>query len=80
MSARTNYTARVTRLTVVPDGEALFSELATEISIKDDAGGEFLTVAQDTGQGHAEIRISPEEWPAIRRAINRLIPQCREAS
>lgn len=70
---------RVTRVHVVPQGDVLFSEQAFQVEITDDAGGEYVIVtgealnALDSGQ----IAINPDEWPTLRRAINRMVKECR---
>lgn len=72
------YETRVTRVHVLPKGDQLFSELATIVELDDEAGGEFVIVRQqDDHETHQCIRISPEEWPAIRDAIDTAIKQCR---
>lgn len=63
------YTTRCTAITVLPEGDKVFSEMATEISIVDEGGGEFIEVTQLGGT----IRVDPKEWPAIRSAINRMM-------
>lgn len=71
---------RYTRLTVLPEGEPIFSEMATHISIEDDASGEYVRLTQyneTTGKG-GHIDINPEEWPAIRDAINIMVVVCRK--
>ena len=68
---------RVTQIVVCPQGEPLYSDAATTVQITDEAGGEFVEVSQDA-QGQGKIWINPEEWPALRSAINRLIKQCRD--
>ena len=70
---------RITQLVVCPQGEPLFSEMATAIKITDEAGGEFVEVSQN-GPGLGKIWINPEEWPALRAAINRQIKKCRDAA
>lgn len=70
---------RVTQLVVVPEGEPLFSEMATTIEITDEAGGgEFVLVSQVGRVDVGKITINPEEWPALRAAINRLVRHCRD--
>lgn len=64
---------RVTRLHVLPEGEALFSEQAYTVEIDDEAGGEFVVVSDCEGK----IRLNPEEWPALRNAINHMVKECR---
>lgn len=69
--------ARVTRIVLVPDGEPLFSETATTVEIEDEAGGEFVEVSQHGFTDAGKIQINPEEWPALRAAINRMVRECR---
>ena len=70
---------RITQITLVPEGEPIFSENAFVIEINDDAGGEFLSVKSHEEQCRdGEIRINPSEWPALRDAIDRMIKECRE--
>ena len=71
--------SRITQITVCPPNEPIFSEMATTIQISDEAAGEFVELMQ-TDFRPGKIRINPEEWPAIRMAINRLIRQCRDES
>jgi hypothetical protein len=68
---------RVTSLVVVLSGEPIFSPTATLIEIKDEAGGEFVVVCQAGNPGYGKISINPEEWPAMRAAINRMVRGCR---
>lgn len=68
---------RTTRLTVLPDKEPIFCEMATNVSIVDEMNGEFVKVEQCMDSGVSKIQINPEEWPVLRAAINRMIKQCR---
>lgn len=68
-----NYRARVTQCTVAPEGGPIYDEQVTRVTIADETCGEFVVVEQD---GHA-IRIGRPEWPAIRRAINRMMRECQ---
>jgi hypothetical protein len=75
------YTTRVTRLSVLPDGEPIFSEQCAHISIEDEAAGEFVQVQQRSGRSDAEtqtIAIDPDEWPHLRDAIDRMIKECKQ--
>ena len=65
-----------TTITGVPQGEPLFSELATQVAIVDEAGGEFLEVSQ-SGGNTGMIQIEPREWPSLRAVIDRMIGWCR---
>jgi len=68
---------RVTKLTITPDGEPLFSERATDVLIEDVAAGEFVVVEQ-RADGMGKIAIDPDEWPTLRAAINRMVKGCRK--
>lgn len=72
----TEYITRITRLTVIPNGDPIFSETATNISIDDEAAGEFIVVEQD-GDAAAKIKIDKEEWPAIKAAIDLLMKELK---
>ena len=70
------YRTRITQLTVVPEGEPSFSEMGTTVEIENEAAGEFVVVAQNARTDMGKITINPEEWPALRAAINQMIEQC----
>lgn len=70
-------TTRITRLTVLPPGAPLFSEMATDVLIDDEAAGEFVVVSQEGRVGAGKISIDPAEWPALRDAIERMINECK---
>jgi hypothetical protein len=74
------YEGRITRRVVVAKGEALFHESATTIEIDNEAAGEFVVVSQDAPEHgwQGKIAITAEEWPLIRRTINRMIKDCRD--
>jgi hypothetical protein len=75
-----NAETRIISIVVNKPGEPIFSETATTISIEDDAAGEYVTVCQNTDAGgDGKFSINPEEWPAMRRAINKMIKECRNA-
>ncbi len=71
------YETRVTALVVLPVGQPTFSEMATTVEIADEAAGEFVEVKQRGRIDIGKIQINPEEWPALRDAIDRLIAECR---
>ena len=70
--------ARVLSVVVAPEGEAIFSESATVVRIEDEGGGEYVVVSQEIVPGRGNIAINPEEWPALRDAIDRMVKECRE--
>jgi hypothetical protein len=72
------YETRITGLTIAPQKEPIFSECATNVRIVDEAAGEFVEVEQQSGTGLGKIQFTPEEWPHLRKAINRMVKECRE--
>jgi hypothetical protein len=72
-----DYETRTTRLVVLRQGAELFDESATTVEIEDESGGEFLVVSQSHMDKHSMLKISPEEWPRLRDAIDQLAGECR---
>jgi len=73
-----NIIARTTRITVMPEGEPIFSEMATHVSIEDEAAGEFLEIEQQSGHVGIKdqtIKVDADEWPALRDAIDRMMKE-----
>lgn len=68
---------RVTRIVIAPQGEPLYSEMATTVEITDEAAGEFVEIRQHGAPEIGTVQISPKDWPLIRRAVDRLIKDCR---
>lgn len=69
---------RITQITLAPEGEPIFSESAFVVQIEDDAGGEFLSIqCHDDQCVGGQIRLDPQEWPALRDAIDRMVKECR---
>lgn len=71
------YETRTTKVVIVPKGEPLFNQEATEIEIVDEAAGEFVEVRQCSDQYDGKIGITAEEWPTIRKAIDDMLGRCR---
>ena len=55
----------------------MYSDRATDITIVDEGGGEFVEVEQHLDE-YGKIGINPEEWPTIRAAIDKMVKECRE--
>lgn len=73
------YETRITKLTIAPKGEPLFSPHVTHVEITDEAGGEYLKITQQTEtMEEGAILITDEDWPVIKAAIERLLPDCRD--
>ena len=70
------YETRTITLMVLPVQDRIFSELATTVSIVDEAAGEHVEICQNM----ARIAIDVEEWPTLRDAIDSLIACCRDAA
>ena len=66
-------------LIVMPEGGEIFSDMATIISIKDESGGPFVIVSQSHPTSKpGEIRIISDDWPEIKKAIDRIMEVCDE--
>lgn len=66
----------ITAITVLPEGQDIYSEMATMISIYDVGGGPYVTVRQKGRTGGFDVSL--EEWPAIRDAIEKMLETCEE--
>jgi hypothetical protein len=75
------YETRIVKVIVAPKGGPIFSEQATIIEIDDEAAGEFVKVSQEGGQTDLAkfICFNPDEWVAIRTAIDDMISRCRSS-
>ncbi len=63
---------RITQLTILPEGEPIFSEQAVNVRIEDEAGGEYVVIdVRDDDAKPGVVPINPDQWPAIRAAVNR---------
>ena len=65
-----------TKLCVVPSGKPIYDEAATTIGMDDEGGGAFVTIRQESAMDSDIIRIDPDEWPAVRAAVNRMVCEC----
>lgn len=75
-----DYEIRTVALLVNRKGCAVFDDTATRVEIVDEASGEFVEVRQNASTTSGLIGITPEEWPLLREAIDRMIDECREAT
>jgi len=73
-----NYTTRITQMTIAPEGEPIFSEMATDICIEDEAAGEYIVLKQVT-RNDGTIAIKPEEWDVIRATIDQMFAEMQLA-
>jgi len=58
------------------DNPTILSEMTTRVSVDDEGGGEYVK-AEQTNTG--AILINPDEWPAIREAIDLMVGECEQA-
>lgn len=65
-----------TAMTVFPAGEGILSDMATTVSIDDVGGGPYVVVSQTGRTEIGRFAISPEEWPAVRDAIELMLKMC----
>jgi hypothetical protein len=70
------YTSRITQMTIAPEGEPIYSEMATDICIEDEAAGEYIVLKQAT-RNDGTIAINPEEWDVIRATIDQLFAEIK---
>lgn len=79
MKPLADYQIRTTRMTVQPTTEPIFSELATHISIVDEAGGEFLKITQTNDDAEpGTITITAAEWPHIKSAVEQMLANLQD--
>lgn len=72
----TEYERVVTQITIKPKGEPIFHELATKISIDDEAAGPFLVVSQARDDSRSGITIDVDSWDALKAGIDEMIREC----
>ena len=70
------FESRSISVCICREGEPIYSETATLVSIRDDGGGEFVEVSQESGR----ISMDIDEWPAIKATIDEMIKACRSES
>lgn len=65
-------------IAVFPDGDSLYSEYSSTVSVKDEGAGCFAVVHQED-RGHSNaISITANEWPILRSAIEEILAICAE--
>ena len=70
------YRTITTQRRVIPAGKTIDDEGVTIIGMDDEGGGLFVTIRQEGNLDTNEVKIDPEEWPAIRAAVNRMVREC----
>lgn len=72
------YISRVTRITVLPEGQPIFSEMATHITIENEAAGDFVEIQQPHRTDNGVVGFDGREWPAIRAAVEELFADIKQ--
>jgi len=70
------YETIIGSLIVKPNDQPIFSELATTVSLCDEAAGMYLSVEQHGRADVGKILIEKREWPMIKEAIEKLMAYC----
>jgi len=69
-----NYSRWITTETIVPTGEALFTEGATEVTMDDEACGAYVKVTQHPdAESAATVSFDTDEWPTVRQVIDDMV-------
>jgi hypothetical protein len=74
------YVTRITSMLILPAGDDFNTPRGTTISVDDEGAGAFVRIRQcpDGAIKAHEIAINPEEWPAVRGAIEAMVAVCGE--
>ena len=60
----------------MPEGEAIFSDMAIEIIIRDEAAGEYVSLRALNDEG--EIVIDPDNWEVIKLTVDQMIADIKK--
>ncbi len=73
---------RITRITVLPEGDPIFCDQATHFEIEDEAAGEFVKITQpdndDDPVYKGSVTIDATQWPIFRNVIESLLADCQD--
>jgi|694.fasta_scaffold58693_7 hypothetical protein len=72
------YESRITRVSIIPEGESLFSEHGYHASIEDEAAGEFVSVKSESQGPTNDMQIEPEVWPILRETIDAMFADIKQ--
>jgi hypothetical protein len=62
-------TVAIERIAIMPIGGSLNDETVIRVGVDDEGAGSFVTVDRDDQR----FEIDPDEWPALRDAIERMM-------
>lgn len=74
----TQYEIRPASWRVGPVGVESYNDAVTTVEITDECGGEFVRLIQTNMSQAGVVAINPEEWPALRSAIDHAVSLCRD--
>jgi len=72
------YISHITEITIIPEGEPIFSEEGYVISIRDEAAGPFIVIHDNSDNQQPRLGVDLEVWPQIKDAANKLIKICKK--
>jgi hypothetical protein len=76
MEDHMKYTQTIKSITVYPEGEPWFHELATEVSLEDECGGYYVVLTQSPDAPElGQVRLDPDELDAVYSAAKQLLTQ-----
>ncbi len=67
-----SYACRVMAVAVHREGD-----YATTVRITSEGDGEYVEVLQEPSLTPGKVAITPEEWPALRDAIEMMLKECQ---
>ncbi len=70
------YESRVIEMLHAPEGDKTFFENGIRVRIVDEAAGEFVEI-ESQADNPGKIGIDPDEWPALRSLIDKMVRSCR---
>ena len=74
------YELRTTQLILTPEGDDIYSSMATQFAVTDEGGGEFIEVRQFDKTDGAAIRIEPFEVEPFIEALRKINDEVRGES
>lgn len=74
------YRTRIMEVAVIPAGADTGDERVTRIRVADDGAGEFIEIVQRINGAEYVVAVDLEEWPTVRRAVDRMVRECLRES
>ena len=61
---------------ITPDGVTVAGDDTFLVEIEDSGGGEYVSICQPPD--YKKLNINPNEWPALRKLIDKMVRDCLE--